>query len=421
MKNEKYVLVAFPYPSSSSLHVGHYYNYAIIDSYCRWLNFTGEKTFQPMGYDSFGLPSEIYAKKMGRDVAEITAENIGKFRAQMDRMNTNYKEMFATSDPSYYKWTQWLFTKLYEKGLAYKGFKDSNWCESCGTVLANEQVINNKCDRCGGHITNKPIEQWFFKITEYKDRLIKNLEWLDYPEKTKKQQLNWLNNLHDWSVSRQRKWGCPIPIIGETDTLDTFVDSSFYFIRYCDPFNENELCSKEKYRQVDLYIIGSEHSCQHLIYSRFINMFLYDIGIVSEPEPYITLIHQGMILKDGEKMSKSKGNIVNPDDYDPGHLRMYLMFIAHYFDGGEWSDNHFNGIVKFDKRMNTWLSTAIDNGESIDLTRFIEKINGYMASFKFNKVISEWMIFYNKNKNIRLSIESRDKIKDFYGIINPKN
>ena len=201
-----------------------------------------------------------------------------------------------------------------------------------------------KCDRCKSEVEQKVLEQWFFKITDYKERLIKNLDSIDYPEKTKKQQRHWLENLNDWCVSRQRSWGCPIPLDGENDTLDTFVDSSFYYLRYLTD-SDSEFLPKEDYKQVDLYIGGNEHACMHLIYARFINMFLYDQGIVPEEEPFKKLIHQGMITKDGSKMSKSTGNVVNPEDYDQDELRMYLMFIGHYFDGGDWDDSKIKGKV----------------------------------------------------------------------------
>lgn len=409
----------FPYPSGDGLHVGHAYNYAVVDSYCRWQRYKGVEVFQPFGFDAFGLPAENYARKHNRDPREVTYENIDKFRIQMKNMNTDFDEKLITSDPSYYKWTQWLFMKLYEKGLAYKKMGPVNYCTKCETVLANEQARGGRCERCGYEIETRQMNQWYFKITDYKDRLIKNLSWIDFPEKTKKQQLHWLDNLNDWCVSRQRKWGCPIPIKGEEDTLDTFVCSSFYYLRYLDPNNESELFAKEKYKQVDLYIGGNEHACMHLIYARFINMFLYDLGIAPEEEPFKKLVHQGMITHNGEKMSKSKGNVINPDDYNPGHLRMYLMFLAHYFDGGSWSDENFKGIERFDNRVKTWISKASDEGEQIELGEFIKKLDSNFEAFKVNKVISEWMIFYNQNKNKVINKESAKKIAELYNVINP--
>lgn len=408
--NSKYVCVMFPYPSGNGLHLGHVYNYAIIDSYANCLRYQGDNVFQPFGYDAFGLPAENYARSIGGDPKDVTYKNIEAFREQMHNMQTSYKELLVTSDPSYQKWTQWLFTKLHEKGLAYKKFGEVNFCSSCNTVLANEQVINGKCDRCSSKVEVKQLNQWYFKITDYKERLIKNLDWIDYPEKTIKAQRQWLNDLHDWCVSRQRSWGCPIPIEGETDTLDTFVDSSFYYVRYCDPNNENELCAKDKYHQVDLYVGGNEHACMHLIYARFIHMFLYDLGIVSTEEPFKKVIHQGMILNNGEKMAKSKGNIVSPNGYDAGILRFYLMFLGPYFDGGSWSDEHIKGIERFTAKMKTWLSKVGDDDISNDIVSFEKNIMDLSMKFKFNKVVSEFMVFLNKNKNKNINLIQAAKI-----------
>jgi leucyl-tRNA synthetase len=311
-----------------------------------------------------------------------------------------------------------LFTKLKEHGLAYKKEGIVNWCPSCETVLANEQVKNDCCDRCKSKVESKNMNQWYFKITDYKDRLIENLDKIDYPKSTINAQRAWLENLHDWCVSRQRSWGCPIPIDGEEETLDTFVDSSFYYIRYCDPYNEEELCSKEKYHQVDLYVGGNEHACLHLIYARFINMFLYDIGIVACEEPFKKVIHQGMILNEGEKMSKSKGNTVNPDDYDPDFLRFYLMFIGHYFDGGSWSDKNMVGIERFVNRFKEWVSR--EGEDEIDIEAFQKKVFDFTESFKFNKVVSEFMTLVNKERTKNLKPEIKEKLISILEIYMPK-
>lgn len=411
-----YVLVMFPYPSGDGLHVGHCYNYAIMDSYCRWQRYRGVEVFQPFGYDAFGLPAENYAIKHNRDPREVTYENIDNFRRQMTRLNTQYEERVVTSDPSYYKWTQWLFLKLHEKGLAYKKFSPVNFCPSCNTVIANEQVKDDRCERCSTIIESRELNQWFFRITDYKDRLIKNLDWIDYPEKTKKQQRHWLENLNDWCVSRQRKWGCPIPLEGEEDTLDTFVDSSFYYLRYLTG-SDTEFLSEGAYQQVDLYVGGNEHACMHLIYARFINMFLYDLGIAKEEEPFKRLIHQGMITYKGEKMSKSKGNVVNPDDYDPDELRFYLMFLGHYFDGGDWNDNNIVGIRRFFKRFDEW--TSKEGFVELDLTDLRQTISNYVQAFKFNKVVSSFMEFYNKNKSIAIGPTTQYSLREMLSCFAP--
>ena len=401
----------FPYPSGSGLHVGHFYNYAIIDSYCNYLRYIGNDVFQPFGYDAFGLPAENYAKKVERDPKDVTYENIENFRKQINNMNTQYEELLITSDESYQKHTQWLFTKLHEHGLAYKAKGEQDYCPSCETVLAREQVKDGKCDRCGDLVIKKTLEQWYFKITAYKDRLIDNLDKIDYPISTIKAQRNWLENLHDWCISRQRSWGCPIPIEGETDTIDTFVDSSFYYIIYC-------LIKGIIPKPVDVYIGGGEHACMHLIYARFITMFLNDIGYIDFEEPFKKVIHQGMILNNGEKMSKVKGNVVNPDDYDQRELKFYLMFIGHYFDGGSWDDQNIKGIRRFIYRWNIWMNEEGD--DYIDIDNFKEEIFSYTERFKFNKVVSSFMILYNENKKKRLSYETRKKLKELLNIYIPE-
>jgi leucyl-tRNA synthetase len=409
MKN---IVVMFPYPSGSGLHCGHWYNYAIIDSYCRYQRYIGNEVFQPFGYDAFGLPAENYAKQIGGDPKQVTYENIEKFKKQMENMNTMYETMLVTCDEDYQKLTQELFLRLKERGLAYKSFGEQDYCPSCETVLAREQVKEGKCDRCETEVVKKSLEQWYFKITDYKERLINNI--LDgksgLPKATANAQLSWLVNQHDWCISRQRNWGCPIPIKGETDTLDTFVDSSFYFITY-------QQMKGLKPKPIDLYVGGSEHACMHLIYARFITMFLFDEGVIDFEEPFKKVIHQGMILKDGQKMSKSKGNVVNLDDYDSDEIRFYLMFIGHYFDGGSWDDKNITGIRRFISRMLMWMSKTGD--DEIDIASFKETIFNYTESFKFNKVVSSFMILLNENKNKNLTIDCKEEIIDLLTIYMP--
>lgn len=396
----------FPYPSGSGLHIGHWYNYSIVDSYCKLQRYLGYDVFQPFGYDSFGLPAENYARKIGGDVREITEANICSFQEEMKRMNTSFEWKFNTHSEEYQQKTQDIFKLLLSKGLAYKAFREQDFCSSCETVLAREQVVEGKCDRCNTVVVKKELNQWFFKITDYKQRLIDDLSLVDYPESTKRQQIHWLENLTDWCVSRQRKWGCPIPVEGEVDTLDTFVDSSFYTIVY------------DNTRPVDLYIGGREHACMHLIYSRFICKVLFDCGIIGFSEPFKKVIHQGMILgEDGEKMSKSRGNVISPQQYEPQLLRMYLMFINHYFEGGKWQDSGYQGCYRFRNRLNNWLSQTNNVGMISFDTKFSDfktKVINYFESWKTNKVVSEWMIFYNQNKNSKLSVGQSDLLRHFF-------
>lgn len=409
-KDFEYIAVMFPYPSGSGLHCGHWYNYAITDSFCRYKRFLGADVFQPFGFDSFGLPAENYAKKVGRNPKEVTYENIEKFRLQIKQMDTQFEELLITSDDNYIAYSQWLFKELLKKGLAYKKFGEVFYCPNCETVLANEQVKNKKCERCDAQIEKRELNQWYFKITDYTQRLIDGLDKIDYPEHTKKAQRNWLENQHDWCISRQRSWGCPIPVEGETDTMDTFVDSSFYTIIYC-------LIKGIKPKPVDLYIGGNEHACMHLIYARFITMFLFDIGFVDFEEPFKKVIHQGMILNNGEKMSKSKGNIVNLDGYDSDVIRFYLMFIGHYFDGGSWNTNNISGIIRFISRTKEWLSRK--GVEEIELSKFRKTIFDYTETFKFNKVVSSFMILLNENKNKDLNIKTKEEIISLLEIYMP--
>ena len=407
----KYITVMFPYPSGAKLHVGHWYNYSIVDSYCKLQKYLGHEIFQPFGYDSFGLPTENYAKKIGKSCLEATEENIKSFENEMIRMNTSFEYKLSTHTKEYQLRTQWLFNELLKAGLAYKANREQNYCVSCETVLSNEQVIDNKCERCNTSIIKKELNQWFFKITDYADRLIKDLDKVDCPESTKRQQRKWLEKgkFQDWCVSRQRKWGCPIPIEGEQDTLDTFVDSSFYTIEY------------DKTRPVDIYVGGSEHSTKHLIYARFICKFLFDIGYINFDEPFKKIVHQGMILgPDGNKMSKSLGNVINPEQYDPQLLRMNLMFINHYFEGGKWIDNSYKGCERFRNKLFTWLSNTNSNGltdfENI-FNDFKQKIINNFEAWKTNKIVSEWMIFYNTYKNFNLSKEQSLEVLEFFNVI----
>lgn len=414
---DRYVVVMFPYPSGAGLHMGHYYNYAITDSYCNWLRYQGARVFQPFGYDAFGLPAENYAKKVNRDPREITYENIDNFREQIRQMNTQYEEMLITSNPAYVTVTQNIFKKLVDADLAYKKFSDVDYCPSCETTVAKEQIKEGACERCGTPVETKSLNQWFFRTTNYTQRLIDGLDDLDWPESTKEQQRNWMmdGKHRDWCVSRQRSWGCPIPIEGETDTLDTFVDSSFYTIAYC-------ILKGITPRPVDLYVGGSEHACMHLIYARFMTMALYDLGIVDFEEPFTKLIHQGMILTKNEfgenvKMSKSSGHVVSPDDYDPDVLRFYLMFIGHYFDGGVFDDSNISGIKRFFGRWKTLMERT--GNDTCDVEAFKKLIFGYTESFKFNKVVSSFMEFYNKNKGKSFNQETKIELNKLLLIYAP--
>lgn len=652
-----YVLEMFSYPSGAKLHVGHWYNFGPSDSFARFMRMQGYEVFQPMGFDAFGLPAENYAIKTGIHPQDSTLKNIATMEEQLKNMGASFDWDYEikTCMPEYYKWTQWIFLQLYKKGLAYRKEAPVNWCPACNTVLANEQVVDGACERCGTTVVRKNLTQWFFKITEYAEELLQDLDKLDWPEKTKAMQrnwigksqggeitfdcengdsfkvfttradtifgvsyvilapehplvdklttpehkqeiedyklqcskcseierlstsrektgaftgsycinpvngervpiwigdyvlysygtgavmgvaahderdyafakkfnlnikrviksadgsnddlpfcdygvmvnsgqfdgmssqegktavVNWLNTLghgelktnyrlRDWLISRQRYWGCPIPIVhcphcGEVpvpedqlpvklpynvdfkpdgkspllkceeymnttcpicgkparrdpDTLDTFVCSSWYFLRYPDANNDKQAFDPEiinKMLPVDKYIGGAEHACMHLLYARFFTKALRDIGLLKFDEPFKSLVHQGTILgPDGQKMSKSRGNVVSPDDYvskfGSDAFRLYLMFGFSYIEGGPWNSNGLESIVKFMERVERLVNRSIElgvndtqftaNEKALDFVRnnTIKRVTDDTKIFSFNTAIARIMEFVN--------------------------
>jgi len=605
-KEKYYVLEMFPYPSGK-LHMGHVRNYSIGDVIARYKKMAGYNVLHPMGYDSFGLPAENAAIQHNAEPARWTFDNMDEMDRQLASMGLSYDwdRKVATCTPEYYKWTQWLFIQFYKKGLAYKKDNPVNWCPSCQTVLANEQVVEGRCERCKTEVTKKNLSQWYLKITDYADRLLDNLDKLEgWPDKVKTMQRNWIgksyganinfeikdsdkvlevfttradtlfgatymvmspehpyvnelvagrpeeaevaayqekarrmsdiertstsnektgvftgryainpvngkeipifisdyvlmgygtgaimavpahdqrdfdfarvfgleiipvvdpedpsidlydlkeafvaegkminsgrfdgmNNreaipamiewlnekgigdktvnfrLRDWLISRQRYWGAPIPMIWcdecgwvpekdenlpvllptdveftgkgespittsksfvntvcpccgrpakrEVDTMDTFVDSSWYFLRYCDPHNDENPFSREKadyWMNVDQYIGGVEHAILHLMYARFFQMVMHDLGLCKEEEPFRNLLTQGMVIKDGAKMSKSLGNVVSPAEiqakYGSDTARLFILFAAPPEKELDWSDEGVEGSYRFLNRV----------------------------------------------------------------------
>ncbi len=432
-----YCLDMFPYPSGSGLHVGHWRGYVLSDIYARIKWLEGYNILHPMGWDAFGLPAENDAIKKGIPPAQGTAANIANFKRQLQHIAAIYdwdKEI-NTTDPDYYKWTQWIFLKMYNAGLAYRAEMPINWCPKDLTGLANEEVIDGKCERCGTPVIQKNIAQWVLKITAYADKLLEGLDRLDWPEKVKMMQRNWIGksedengvityHLRDWLFSRQRYWGEPIPLVHchkdgivpvpedqlpvtlppvekyqptgtgesplaaidswvntkcpqcggpakrETNTMPQWAGSSWYFLRYPNPHLKNEPFDKkdmEYWLPVDLYIGGIEHAILHLLYARFYVKVLHDLGYLPFDEPFAHLFNQGMVLKYSEKsgavekMSKSQGNVVNPDDmvarYGSDALRMYMMFMGPPELDCEWQDNGMEGIKRFQNRLWDYLTT----------------------------------------------------------------
>jgi leucyl-tRNA synthetase len=669
-KPKYYCLDMFPYPSGNGLHVGHWRGYVISDVWSRYKLLNGHYIIHPMGWDAFGLPAENYAIKMGVHPAKSTAENVSNIKRQIDEIAALYDwdREVNTTDPDFYKWTQWIFVKMFKEGLAYEKEFPINWCPSCKTGLANEEVVNGKCERCGAEVTKKNLRQWMLRITKYADRLLTDLDKLDWPEKVKKMQSDWIGKsygaevefplegreekitvyttrpdtlhgatfmvlapehalakdlatddtrqevekyiydasmksnvdrlqdkektgvftgtyavnplngakvpvwlsdyvladygtgaimcvpahddrdfefatkfnipiiqviakdgkeienmteayteasgtminsgewngmessvlkkeapvmiekmgighktvnfkLRDWVFSRQRYWGEPIPIIHcphcgnvpvpedqlplrlpevesyeptgtgesplaaidewvnttcpvcgapakrETNTMPQWAGSSWYFLRYVDNKNNEELVSKEKadkYLPVDMYIGGVEHAVLHLLYSRFYTKFLYDIGAVDFDEPFQKLFNQGMITgKNGIKMSKSKGNVVSPDDlvrdYGCDSLRIYELFVGPPELDAEWDDRGIDGVYRFLNRL--WKlaqdSAAADVAATKEMIKLrhclIHDITERLENFSLNTVVSKFMEYNNKFIEIAKTTGGIDK------------
>jgi leucyl-tRNA synthetase len=660
-KPKKYILIEFPYPSGEGLHVGHCRSYSAMDAIVRKKRMEGFNILYPIGWDAFGLPTENYAIRTGIHPEVATRENVANFKRQLKSLGLSFdwSREINTTDPKYYKWTQWIFLQLFKKGLAYQAEIPVNWCPSCKIGLANEEVVDGKCERCGAEVTQKVLRQWMLKITDYADRLVDDLEKVDFWEKIKAQQINWIgrsygtevdfkienskkkisvfttrpdtlfgvtalvlapehtllrelvtkehqetvqkyiqkskgktefertklekektgtftgsycinpvNNekvpiwvgdyvvgtygggavmvvpahdkrdyefaknynleirevilegniskpnteaklgagepfvdygklvnsgqfsglsskeaiekitqwleeknlgrktiqykLRDWVFSRQHYWGEPIPIIHcekcgpvpvpekdlpvelpfvekyeptgtgesplsqvsewinvkcpkcgrpakrETDTMPNWAGSNWYFMRYVDPKNDKSLADKKKLKYwlpVDWYNGGMEHTTLHLLYSRFIYKFLYDIKIAPTPEPYQKRTSHGIVLaEDGRKMSKSFGNIINPDDiikeYGADTLRVYEMFMGPFDQTIAWSSKGVKGVFRFLERLwNLILESDKNQESSQEIKRAVHKLNKKidedLERVKFNTPIAAFMEFVN--------------------------
>ncbi len=457
---KKYVLDMYPYPSGEGLHVGHPKGYIATDVYSRMSRMQGFNVLHPMGFDAFGLPAEQFAIKNKIHPRVAVEKNIARYKEQLKMIGLDYdwSREVNTTDPEYYKWTQWAFLKMFEAGLVYESHEPINWCPSCQTGLANEDLEDGKCERCGSVVEQKPIRQWVIKITKYKDRLVKDLDTLDkWPQSVKTSQKNWLDNLHDWVFSRQRYWGEPIPLIHcskcgvvavpekdlpvklpevanyeptgtgesplanisewvnvpcpkcggegkrETNTMPQWAGSSWYYLRYMDPKNPEALVDSEKekyFAPVDVYVGGMEHATRHLIYARFWHKFLYDIGVVSTIEPFTELHNPGLILADdGRKMSKRWGNVVNPDEmvdrFGADAFRLYEMFMGPFDQTVVWNTDGLVGTRRFLERV--WkLKEKIGESDSNALIhKTIKKVTEDIGNFKFNTCVSDMMILVN--------------------------
>ena len=676
-KPKYYALVEFPYPSGQGLHVGHPRPYTALDIIARKRRMQGYNVLYPMGWDAFGLPTENYAIKNQIHPKIVTKNNVAHFKAQLQSLGYSFdwNREINTTDPNYYKWTQWIFLKLFEKGLAYKSEMPINWCTSCKVGLANEEVVNGVCERCGSEVVRKVKSQWMLKITEYAEKLIDGLEEVDYVEKVKVSQKNWIGRsegaevdfclkdkedtlriyttrpdtlfgatymvispehpllekyqaeianwdevvayremaakksdfertelakdktgvclnglsainpvngkeipiwisdyvlmtygtgaimavpahddrdwafakkfdlpiievvaggdvqeaaftdtatgklvnsdflngmevkdakaeiirwlaqkgigkkkvnykLRDWVFSRQRYWGEPIPVVKckkcgyvpvpeselplmlpevdsymptdngespiaamrswvetpcpkcgemaerETDTMPQWAGSSWYFLRYIDPTNTEAFASKEAldyWLPVDWYNGGMEHTTLHLLYSRFWHKFLYDLNLVSTPEPYQKRTSHGMILgENNEKMSKSRGNVVNPDDiineFGADTLRTYEMFIGAFELSAAWSKEGVRGCRRFLDRVWKLQDMVTDEeGYSKELEtkmhQTIKKVSLDFESLKFNTAIAAMMTLVNEF--YKIGKVTRGEFKTLLVLLNP--
>jgi leucyl-tRNA synthetase len=475
-KNPKmYILDMFPYPSGEGLHVGHPRGYLATDAYSRMKRMQGYNVLHPMGWDAFGLPAENFAIKNKIHPKEAVDKNIARYKKQLSIMGLDYdwSREINTTDPKYYKWTQWIFLQMYKKGLAYESFEPINWCPVDKTGLANEDVEDGRCERCGALVEKRPMRQWVLKITQYADRMLSDLDKLPkWPAGVKEAQRNWIGRevdergkvtyrLNDWVFSRQRYWGEPIPIIHcetcgivpvpekdlpvilpkvksyeptdtgesplaliedwvnvkcpkckrkakrETNTMPQWAGSSWYYLRYIDPKNSKALINplkEKKWMGVDVYV-GGDHATRHLIYARFWHKFLYDIGVVSQEEPFPRLEFLGFILaEDGRKMSKRWKNVVNPDDmverFGADAFRLYEMFIGPFENTAPWSTNGLVGTYRFiEKVWNMFEKVGTAKSDSkIEklLHQTIKKVSEDIENFKFNTAVSGLMIFMNE-------------------------
>lgn len=675
-REKYYALVEFPYPSGQGLHVGHPRPYTAMDIVSRKKRMQGYNVLFPMGYDAFGLPTENYAIQNKIHPSAVTETNIKQFRSQLRMLGFGFDwdREINTTDPNYYRWTQWIFIQMFKKGLAYKTNMPVNWCTSCKCVLANEEVVDGVCERCGSEVVRKEKSQWMLKITEYAKRLLDDLDEVDYIERVKAQQKNWIGRssgaevdfttttgdtlrvfttrpdtlygatymviapehslldkwsdeignidevrdyrlksakksdfertelqkdktgvklqgvkainpvrgeeipifisdyvlvtygtgaimavpghdqrdwefatkfdlpiievvsggditkaayvdcasgnmvnsgflngmtvekakssmvdwladknlgqekvnfkLRDWVFSRQRYWGEPMPIVHcnkcgyvalpesqlplilpnvenytttdsgesplaamtdwietqcpncggparrETDTMPQWAGSSWYYLRYMDPHNNEALISKEAmdyWHQVDWYNGGMEHTTLHLLYSRFWHKFLYDIGVVPTKEPYAKRTSHGMILGEGgEKMSKSRGNVVNPNDivdkYGADTLRLYIMFIGDFEKSAPWSDQAVKGCKRFLDRVWNLAEKRLDGTEDYSgeneaaIHRTIKKVGADIDNLKFNTAIASLMTLVNEFYE---NSPSRGDIKALLTLLSP--
>jgi leucyl-tRNA synthetase len=468
-----YVVSMYPYPSGD-LHMGHAEAYSIGDCIARYQRMSGLNVLHPVGWDSFGLPAENAALRNDLDPREWTYANI-EIQAESFRrlgISFDWRARLHTSDPEYYRWNQWLFLRLFERGLAYRAAAAVNWCPTDQTVLANEQVIAGRCERCGTAVVSRELTQWFFRITAYAQRLLDDMAQLEglWPDDVLAMQRNWIGRcvdgegavtyrLHDWLISRQRYWGTPIPIVHcdscgtvpigddelpvrlpetgyelrpgdgcsplasaaawvrvtcprcgrpanrDTDTMDTFVDSSWYFLRYPNPNYADGPFDPDgvvRWLPVGEYIGGKEHATGHLIYARFMTKVLHDLGLVSFVEPFRRVINQGQVVMNGRSMSKSLGNLVSLQEqiarYGPDAVRVTMIFAGPPEVDIDWADVSPIGAVRWLSRVGRLtgdVAPAPVDGEDHALRcsvhRLIGEITAAMQARRLNVAVARLM------------------------------
>lgn len=504
-----YVLDMFPYPSGAGLHVGHIEGYTATDIIARYKRLNGFDVLHPIGWDAFGLPAEQYAIQTGNNPITFTQKNINNFRKQLKSIgfSYDYEKEVDTTDPNYYRWTQWIFAQMYKKGLAEIREIEVNWCEGLGTVLANEEIIEDKngnkvSERGEFLVTKKPMKQWVLKITNYADKLLEGLENLNWPNSLKSLQRNWIGkeikngkttyHLKDWVFARQRYWGEPFPVVfdeenniyiieelvelpamsnikpsgdgrsplannkewmniqingkkykRDSNTMPQWAGSSWYYLAYILKNEDGsylDLNSKEAYDRfnkwlpVDLYIGGQEHAVLHLLYARFWHKVLYDLKIVPTNEPFFKLVNQGMILgPDNQKMSKSKGNVINPNQivekYGADTLRVYEMFMGPLVETKPWNENSLEGTKKWLDRVWRIFDKYITKEYSINellkedymesmLHNTIKNVTNNIEETKFNLAISNLMVYINELYKYK-SIKNKKYLTQFLIMLSP--
>jgi leucyl-tRNA synthetase len=471
-----YNLVEFPYPSAQGLHIGHALTYSGADVWGRFQRRLGRVVFQPIGFDSFGINAENYALQVGAHPRDLIARTTAAYRRQLEALGCgwSWSSTLSTCDPEYYRWTQWLFLRLFEAGLAYRARSPVAWCPSCQTVLAREQVEGaddadrpqgtaglvgrGRCERCSTPVEERVMRQWFLRTTDYADRLLSGLDALDWPDAAKNRQRAWIGGLHDWLISRQRYWGPPIPVVHcsrcgvvpvpddqlpvrlpetndptairptgsgrsplaqfadwvrvacprcggpaerETDVSDTFLDSAWYFLRYPSVDVTDRPWDPERTRRwlpVDLYAGGPEHVTRHHLYARFVTMALHDRGLVPAAEPFPHLRMHGVLTMGGAKMSKSRGNVVNPDqmiaDHGADATRVALLFTRPWDADGPWNPSVMVGAERFLSRV--WRLVTEPSRPSGDdgaelLPKVVGRVTRDIERMRFNTAIAALM------------------------------